>query len=278
MTRHDPGVPSNPSPAAPLTELAHLPWPEVEERLEADPRLLLAVGSLEQHGPHLPLGTNILIADRVVRETSRFTGVLRAPTLPYGVGAPTKKIFPGAASLQRKTLHRTLNEILAAWEDAGLRELVIVTANHYEPHLDALLMALTSESVTTVIDLRSIPTSDILEGDPISEHGGELETSLLLHLAPGMVRREEIADFVPDARTFRKYVRGRRPTPPPESDGVVGRPTLASREKGERLFGRYVEVIRQRILAPGPAEEGRVLAEPEPTDEAEGANPAAGEG
>lgn len=278
MTGRDPGGPSNPSPAAPLTELAHLSWPEVERRIADDPRLLLGVGSLEQHGPHLPLGTSILIADRVVREASRTTGVLRAPTLHYGVGAPTKRVFPGAASLQRKTLHRTLNEILAAWEDAGIRELVIVTANHYEPHLDALLMALTSESVTTVVDLRSIPATDILEGDPISEHGGELETSLLLHLAPGMVRRGEIADFVPDARTFRKYVRGRRPTPPPESDGVVGRPTLASREKGQRLFRRYVEVLRQQILAAGPSNEGRALVEPEPWDEAEDANPAAGEG
>ncbi|MDX1566786.1 MAG: creatininase family protein [Longimicrobiales bacterium] len=240
--------PANRSSETPTTELAHLTSREVERRLAEDPRLLLAVGSLEQHGPHLPLGTNILIADRVVQAASRSTGVLQAPTLQYGVGAPTKRPFPGAASLQRKTLHRTLNEILAAWEDAGVRELVIVTANHYEPHLDALLMALTSKSITTVVDLRSIPTGGILEGDPISEHGGELETSLLLHLAPEMVRQDEIADFIPDSRTFRKYVRGRRPTPPPDSPGVVGRPSLASHEKGERLFRRYVSVLRDRIL------------------------------
>ncbi|MFW6199319.1 MAG: creatininase family protein [Gemmatimonadota bacterium] len=246
--RNRPDAPLRRSSEPPRTELACLTWQEVELHLAEDPRLLLAVGSLEQHGPHLPLGTNILIADRVVGEASRVTGVLQAPTLQYGVGAPTKRPFPGAASLQRKTLHRTLNEILAAWEDAGVRELVIVTANHYEPHLDALLMALTSKSITTVVDLRSIPAGDLLDGNPISEHGGELETSLLLHLAPKMVRRNEVADFIPDSRTFRKYVRGRRPTPPPGSRGVVGRPSLASKEKGERLFRRYVAVLRDRIL------------------------------
>jgi len=270
LSGKDPGDPPRPSSAPPAedepksagrkgrsgdpsnseTELAHLTWQEVQVHLAEDPRLLLAVGSLEQHGPHLPLGTNVIIADRIVRAASNATGVLMAPTLQYGVGAPTRRAFPGAASLQRKTLHRTLNDILADWEDTGVRELVIVTANHYEPHLDALLMALTSKSITTVVDLRSIPASDILHGDPISEHGGELETSLLLHLAPEMVRREQIADFVPDSRTFRKYVRGRRPTPPPDGQGVVGRPSLATGEKGERLFRRYLSVLRDRILAP----------------------------
>lgn len=252
--------PEESRPTGSSNELSRLSWSEVEERIAADPRLLLAVGSLEQHGRHLPLGTSTIIAQRVVEETSERTGVVRAPPLHYGVGAPARGSYAGAASLRRKTLHRIVNEILAAWEDAGFQELIIVTANHFEPHLDALLMALTSRSQTTVIDLRSIPADDILDADPHSEHAGELETSLLLHLVPESVRLDQVVDHIPDSRTFRKYVRGRRPTPPRGTGGVVGRPSRATREKGEELFNRYVTALCERVLDteradPNPASE-----------------------
>ena len=220
----------------------------MERILQSDPRLLFAVGSLDQHGPHLPLGTNVLIADRVVREVSAAAGVLRAPALPYGVGLPGSERYAGTAGLRRKTLHRVVNELLAHWEDAGVRQLVIVTANRYEQHLDALLMALTSEATTTVVDLRSIPTADILDGDPRWEHGGELETSLLLHLAPNRVRREEIRDVDPGSPAPERYGQRRAPTPPQGSGGVVGRPSRATAEKGRRIFERFVEVLRSRVL------------------------------
>ncbi len=86
----------------------------------------------------------------------------------------------------------------------------------------------TASACSTIINIYSIEVDDLLEGPPEGEHGGELETSLLLHLAPDRVRTELIADFIPDPRTFRRYVRGRVPTPPPGSRGTVGRPTLVS--------------------------------------------------
>lgn len=237
-----------PADVRPSYELARLTSPEVAELFQHEPRLLFAVGTLEQHGPHLPMATNLLIAERVAEEVSRSVGMLRAPSLPYGVAAPTEDEYPGAAGLSRKTLLRTVNELLADWEDAGLEELIIITASSYEPHLDALLMALTTNVATTVIDLRTVPVGDLVEDEWSSEHAGEVETSLLLHLAPERVRTEEIADFVPDRRTFRKYVRGRQPTPPPASPGVVGRPSLATEEKGRRLFQHLVNVIRKRVI------------------------------
>lgn len=250
MTESDPGAAPTSGLDRPVScyDLNRLSWSEVERVVEVDPRLLFAVGSLEQHGRHLPLGTSALIADRVVHDVSEGAGVLRAPTLGYGVGAPTWRAFPGTAGLRRKTLHRVVNELLAAWESAGIRELIVVTANRFEQHLDALLMALTSEATTTVIDLRSIPVGDILHGDPAAEHGGELETSLLLHLAPEQVRRDEIRDFEPDPATLRRCVEGETPTPPPGTGGVVGRPSLASAEKGRRVFRRFVDVLRSRVL------------------------------
>ncbi len=110
-------------------------------------------------------------------------------------------------------------------------------------------MALTAESTNSVYDLYQIDVRDIVQSDPESEHGGELETSLLLHLAPNLVRMDQAEDFVPDAKALRKYTRGRVPAPPPESRGVVGRPTRATEAKGAALFERYVREISSALGA-----------------------------
>ncbi len=219
-----------------------LSWPEVGRILAREPRLILPVGALDQHGPHLPLGANVLVATRVAEEVSERLGVLRAPPFYYGVavgGGP----FAGVAGLRRKTFHRAINELLARWEDHGVTEFIIVTAHRYDPHLEALLMALTQTALTTVYDLFQIDVSDLVEGDPETEHAGELETSLMLHLAPDRVHLEEATDFVPEARALRRYTRGRVPTPPPVSGGIVGAPSRATREKGRAVFDRYVETL-----------------------------------
>ena len=224
--------------------LEALTWQEAGRLLARDSRLLFPVGALEQHGPHLPLGTNTFLAESVAQRASNEVGVLRAPTFAYGVTGDARGRFAGTTTVRRKTLHRTVNELLASWEDHGVSEIVVITAHRYEPHLDALLMALTSRSRTTVVDLYAVEVGDLLEAEPALEHGGELETSLMLHLAPERVRRDQIADFAPAPREARKYLRQRMPTAPAGSQGVLGRPTLATADKGRALFERWVEAVR----------------------------------
>lgn len=230
--------------------LDELTWPEVGRVLARDARLLLPVGALEQHGPHLPLGTNTFIAEAVCREVSRDCRILLAPTFPYGVTGPRAGAFAGTATLRRKTLHRAVNELLAAWEDHGVAETILLSAHRYDPHLDALLMALTAESVTTVVDLYAIDVSDVLEGTAVAEHAGELETSLMLHLAPGRVRADQIHDVSLPDRDSGRYIRGRMPTPPPASQGVVGYPSRATAAKGEAVFRRYVHALASALSRP----------------------------
>lgn len=241
-----------PRSGPPSYALDELTWREVARAIVRDPRLILPVGALEQHGPHLPLGTNTFIAAQVASDLSEDLGILRAPTFAYGVGLPQNHPFSGTAALRRKTFHRAVNELLASWEDHGFREFVIVTAHRYEPHVDALLMALTTESLTTVVDLYAIDVSDIIEVSPEAEHAGEVETSLLLHLAPDRVRTGMIADYLLAPGALRRYVRGRVPTPPPSSEGAVGRPSRASAETGRRIYERYVDGVRRAMLERQP--------------------------
>lgn len=232
----------------PSYALDELTWEEAARILERDPRLILPVGAMEQHGSHLPLGTNTFIVERLARDLSEEDRILRAPTFPYGVSTPWAVEFGGTATLRRKTLHRAINELLASWEDHGVDEFILLTAQRYEPHLDALLMALTQTSTTTVVDLHTIDVSDLVERDPAVEHAGEVETSLLLHLDPGRVRRGRIRDAPREAARYSKHLRGRMPTPPEGSRGVVGSPSLASAEKGRRVYERYLTRIRHSVL------------------------------
>ncbi len=227
--------------------LGEVTWLEAGRILARDPRLLFPVGALSQHGPHLPLGTNTLIAEAVARAVSEEMQILCAPTFQYGVPARHDREYSGAAGLRRKTLHRAVNELLGTWEDHGVNEFIIITAHRYEPHLDAILMALTEQSTATVIDLYSIDVEDIVDLDPAQELAGELETSLMLHLAPHLVRHDRVADSPLAPRQYPKYVRGRLPTPPPGSAGVVGIPSSASSKKGQLLLERYLAVVRETI-------------------------------
>jgi creatinine amidohydrolase/Fe(II)-dependent formamide hydrolase-like protein len=233
--------------------LEHLPWPEVGRILARDPRMILPVGALVHHGPHLPLGTNTLIAEAVAREVSRKCQILLAPAFRFGVAGPHAEGYAGSAGLRRKTLHRVMNELLAEWEGHGIREFVTLTAHQHEPHLDALLMVMTTSARTTVVNLLTIDTSDLLEASPAAEHGGELETSLMLHLAPSRVRMSQVADVAPPPPAYRRYARGGVPTPPPGSRGVLGFPSRASARKGEAIFSRYVQTLEE-ILGRSPTE------------------------
>ena len=237
--------------------LEHLPWPEVGRILARNPRLILPVGALVQHGPHLPLGTNTFIVEMVAQEVSRRCGILLAPSFGYGVWNPGKESYAGSTGIERKTLHRALNELLAKWEDHGIQEFLLLTAYQHEPHLDALLMAMTSSATTTVANLFTIDASDLLEGSPFSEHGGELETSLMLYLAPARVQMGQAADVVADLRTYRRYAQGRVATPPPGSRGTLGFPSRASSEKGKAVFIRYVESLIEILTGePSPSQGG----------------------
>lgn len=223
--------------------LEWMPWPQVQRHLARDPRLLLAVGALEQAGPHLPLGANFHITSAVVDQVAAVTGVLRAPGICYGVSLKGSRAFAGTAGLSRKTLHRSVNELLAAWEDHGVQEFVLVTEHRSEAHLEALLMALTSRARTTVFDLSAIYVDDLLQGEAGLEHGGERETSLFLHLFPDKVSIDAIVDVEPTASVHSSYRRGHPPTPPPSARGVYGFPSRGSAQKGERIFDRYVEAL-----------------------------------
>lgn len=233
----------------PSLELDALSWVEVAAHLARDPRLIVPVGTIEQHGAHLPLGTNVLIARRIAIDLSEQFAVLRAPTLSYGVNVKTEQSYSGSASLQKKTLHRALNDLLNGWEANGVAEFIFITAHRYEPHLEALATLVPNSARVRVrlVEIWDAEIGDILEAQPGPLHAGEAETSLMLYLYPELVRMDRARDFELSPKDYRRYLHG-RVTLPPGSTGVVGRPTAATAAKGERIYHRIIDLVRTAIF------------------------------
>lgn len=220
---------------------------QVAAIMSADPRLIVPVGTCEQHGPHLPLGCATIIADRLADDLSAATGVMRAPTLEYGVNIESERTFPGNGSMRKKTLHRVLNDLLATWEESGFREFILLTAHDYDAHQEALDTVITKVARVRVVDIYQVRIDDLLEGQGGHLHGGEADTSLMLYLAPELVRMEWAHDFTLSPDELRRYRRGKLRVPR-GSAGSIGRPTLATAEKGQAIYERIRQRIAERIF------------------------------
>jgi creatinine amidohydrolase len=204
-------------------------------RLQERSTLIVPVGTTEQHGPHLPLGCDTIIVERLADDLSEKFGIARTPTVEYGVHATTRP-FPGGAALRRRTLHRVMNELIESWEDgAGVREFFIITAQSSEAHLEALSAIRTDDAKVQVIDVFGIDFGSLLER-PSPIQGGELDTSLLLFLAPQLVRMDLARDFELSPALLARYRPGHSRHLPPGSPGSIGYPSLATAQKGERLY------------------------------------------
>jgi len=247
MTSDDPPASSDVHDAGPV-RLSELSWTETSERFREDPRLLVPVGTLLQHGPHLPLGTDTLIVTRLAEALSSRHGVLLAPTLPFGAGSEREQAYAGTACLRGKTLHRLLNELVENWEDQGVSEIFLLTTHGYGPHLQALGTVIGDRSRIRAVDLHAVDLGAFLETPHGEEHAGELATSLLLHLAPELVRREEVRDAPVQEGDLDRLREGEEPIPPAGSPGVVGRPSLATAEKGARIFLYLVGFLGRRLF------------------------------
>lgn len=228
--------------------LDELSWIDVAAQLARDSRLIVPIGALEQHGPHLPLGANVLIARRLAVDLSLEFGVLRAPTFHYGVNVQSDRTFAGTASLGQKSLHRALNELLVCWEEQGVTEFIVITCHRHEPHLEALASLVTGSSRVRLVEAWGVDISDLLERQQGPLHAGEAETSVMLHLYPDLVRMDRARDSEVSRVEFKKYLHGGLPVPPGGGSGVVGIPTAATPQKGERIYRRILDAIRRAVF------------------------------
>lgn len=227
---------------------------EVVAAQAADSRLIVPVGTCEQHGPHLPLGCDTIIVERFADDFSAEFCVVRAPTIEYGVNSATERVFAGNASVRKKTLHRMLNDLLDSWESCGFDEFILLTVHGNDPHQEALATVITKRARVRVVDLFAVNVSDLLEGQTEPMHGDEVDTSIMLYIAPHLVRMELAEDYMVSREALRRYRRGWLRVPR-GSPGSIGRPSLASAAKGRAIYERIRERVSERIFRAPPTDD-----------------------
>jgi len=202
---------------------------------------VLGVGSFEQHSRHLPLETDFFFAGRVSLEVAQVLEAFYLNPLPYSVSI-CHRGFAGTVTLKPDTLRRVLWDIAASLSDWGVRYLAVLNAHGGNFILNPSIREWNMERRSPRIML--IELEGGYEKTFPNLHACEVETSLMLHLAPEKVRLNRAVDFVPSCpRADLTHFGMKRISP----EGVWGYPTRASAEKGRKWFADCVAYCLERV-------------------------------
>ena len=186
-----------------------------ERRLRSNPLVILPVGALEAHGPHLPLGADQIQAEATALALADRVDALVAPTVPYG-SAPGARRFPGTISLSIAQLEVHVAGVLSELARSGVKRILVLSGHGERGHMAALREAADSAMqahpgvrIVVLCDYEFVYELRGTEAPASDGHAGLLETSRVLALAPETVGEARPvveyrhSPFVPEARTRR---------------------------------------------------------------------------
>ena len=234
--------------------LADRTWPELDDMGSL---AVVPVGSTEQHGPHLPLATDHLIAESLAHEATDRTGILCTPTVQVGV-SPHHRQFNGTMWVDPPAFRDYMASLARNLTYHGIDRIVFVNAHGGNVvHLREVGRRLREADEAYAIEWmwnESIP--DLVDElfATNGPHGGPKETAMIQHIAPDLVRDEELeaardgglVEFDEDemavhgARTFYDSIDN-------TDNGVLGDQTDATAEKGEQLFEAAADQLVQLL-------------------------------
>ncbi|HEM46834.1 MAG TPA: creatininase family protein [Alphaproteobacteria bacterium] len=225
-----------------------LTWPRLEKRTSRVDIALLPVGSIEQHGPHLPLDTDAFDAEYLahrIAEACSDPKPFVLPAIHYGVSYEHDE-FPGTLSIENETMSRMVYEIGMSLARNGMKKLVVINGHGgNNPALNYAAQMITRDAeIFVCVDTGETSDVDIdrIIETPNDIHAGETETSTSLAVRPELVDEGKAVRSVPrfssrylnftSKRGVSWYVYTKRLS----KSGVIGDPTKASAEKGERIW------------------------------------------
>jgi creatinine amidohydrolase len=232
---------------------ADLPWTEVRAAVEAQPVVMLPIGAIEEHGPHMAVGADWMVARHLGEQIAEEADLLIMPSLPYGpVWALAK--FPGTLAIRDETLISTILDLERGLEQVGVKGIVI-----YSGHLGN--MAALKQASRRMEEAQGLPCLPLLypghdevaakvrtspAGNAAIPHAEETETSVLLALSPRHVDMTKAVTEYPDYGGADFHHAPLRWHPVTES-GVFGDAKAATKEKGQAIVdhvrGEAVTII-----------------------------------
>lgn len=238
---------------------AYLTWQEIQQMTDKENTVIIQpIGAIEQHGYHLPLVVDSAISQGVLGKALDLLPsnipAFALPTLYYGKS--NEHIgFPGTISLSASTLGALLTEVATSIYQAGFRKLILMNSHGGQPQI----MEIVARDLHSIYpDLAIFPfftwrvpniTNELLteKEQELGIHAGDAETSLMLALLPEQVKMDlAIPEYPRDlAPNSLLSMEGKLPfawvTRDLSESGVMGDPTVASKEKGDRILNSLVE-------------------------------------
>jgi len=233
---------------------------QLRERAQQDAMVIVPVGSLEQHGPHMPVEVDSQLGEQVANRTARLVDarghkVVVLPMLWTGISEHHMS-FGGTITLDLATFSAVIEAICRSLVRHGFRRIVLLNAHGGN---DNALRSLTDELTPklgvpiiqfTYWDASADAIGAILEKQPQVQHACEAETSMMMAVRPELVadgriplpNRTPDADEIVGAGVYRWRTLGAM-----SASGVVGHPEAASAEKGNRLFDAISHALADKL-------------------------------
>jgi creatinine amidohydrolase len=228
-------------------KVADLTWDRVAERLADGAAALLPIGAgAKQHGLHMRMAADQVFAEYFAAIVAEKTDALIWPTLTYGA-YPAFVAYDGSATLSDATFQSAVTEIADALLGFGTQRVMIVdTGLSTLAPVEAAIKATSDPSRIRHLKVfagpRFVETVEALRQQPYGSHADEIETSLMLAIAPGSVdmSRAEASPVSPDGPSRGPLSPDDPKSPNYSPSGSFGDPTLASAEKGRTILAAIV--------------------------------------
>ena len=241
--------------------LDRMTWAEVKLEIEnGRDTVIVPLGSTEQHGRHLPLGTDAVLGDEFGWAVAERLDAFLAPTVRFGCSEHHLS-FPGTISVSAETFQRVVIDVVASLSRHGFRRIVLLPTHggNFKPLAEAFAELKPVENVKVIAftDLEGLVNAAFKSSSSFGvkparsgAHSGEWETSLMLALRPAQVKMDHAAEgFVGElSEIMSKVFDGIQNL---DENGVLGDPRPATVEAGDKYFEEMVEFFYQWVREQG---------------------------
>ena len=233
--------------------LESLPWPEIASlRDKNGGLLLLPLGATEQHGPHLPIAMDTLLAEALCHVASEATNVPVLPALRYTTSQGHTSKWPGTFSLRHSTFIATLRDIADWAASTGWQRLLLINTHFGNDAparvaVDQIRLAHLGTLQVGLLNAFQLTPAIWTEytADAADLHANQAETALMLHLCPHLVHLDQIPVSDDPDRTAGTVFS--HPVAQTSLNGVTGHPTRATAGQGRDLFDRMTTALIEKI-------------------------------